>query len=535
MHSRIPIVPGFSGYDAVRVDGKVTIRDTRMKEFDSENSAIENIKSSYLGDNPFYSKDIVKNWEPYMRMAPADGKTGDPLTTKQISAKKIDMRGQGKNWNPTFYVNPMQDLDYMIIEGVTKTTFTGAAVNALTRFTVGTGFRPELELLEPTGDAAEDAAKIQDNQHIIKYLKAIDRYVNRRIKKRLNLTLIDQFTSLIDATNTFNRSALMHAFDVRSPFKYEGTTYKDVPTTLIYAHPRDLGLIETDPETMGLESVQWRFNYELIPVDKMIYLWNPLVSAKYHNAMFYGGSMVLPMMDAARTMRSIVGTDFPAMARSTWAGMPIIVVKPQGQDESQKLDEYTELTQRFVRGAPNFMLEDPDNVKINTIDFQPKVAEFMKLVDFLARYNVASLGLPQTMFFDETTSTRSTMLGKIQLALSTVINPLREQFGRQIVPQWWGKWFEMRYEGQKEFDEFEIKMVWNDLHIEKWFDKVESVNMVDSRQKLKNSAFGELAGIDDYENKVDENAEIIPGGDPSQMEPTETPDGPAEVRKKDAK
>ena len=143
------------------------------------------------------------------------------------------------------------------------------------------------------------------------------------------------------------------------------------------------------------------------------------------------------------------------------------------------------------------------------------MAEFQKLVDFLNRYCVACNGMPQTLFFDETTSTRSTMLGKIQLALSTVINPIRETYGRQIVPQWYDRWFRLLYKGDKVLEIFRIKMVWDDLHIEKWFDKIESVNAVDGRQTLRNDAYGELAGITNYVNKVDEKAEVVPGGDAS--------------------
>ena len=301
------------------------------------------------------------------------------------------------------------------------------------------------------------------------------------------------------------------------------------------AHPRDLGIIEVDTNRWTLESVQWRHNYDMVSLDDMIYMWNPLDSAKYHDAWFYGGSKVLPMMDAARTMRSIIGDDFPAMARSTWAGMPLISVKPQGSTDQEKIAEYENLAGRFVVGAPNFFLEDPEHTRVDQISFQPKVEEFRKLVDSLARYCVACIGMPQTLFFDETTSTRSTMLGKIQLAMSVVVNPIREQIGRQFSPQWYDKWFRLVYKNDPRLKEYRIRTAFNDLHIEKWFDKVEAVNMVDTRKPLKDKEYGELAGIDNYPNKVDKDAELVPGGDPSLIEQRDGKDGKLELSKKELK
>ncbi len=104
-------------------------------------------------------------------------------------------------------------------------------------------------------------------------------------------------------------------------------------------------------------------------------------------------------------------------------------------------------------------------------------------------------------------------IGKIQLAISTVINPLREQFGRQICAQWHQRWFELIDKEKSElFKKFRIKMVWNDLHIEERFDKIEAVNELDARHPLSDDAYGELIGIDNYPNKVDKNSEVTPGG-----------------------
>ena len=63
---------------------------------------------------------------------------------------------------------------------------------------------------------------------------------------------------------------------------------------------------------------------------------------------------------------------------------------------------------------------------------------------------------------------------------------------------------------------FKIKMVFEDLHIEEWFDKIEATNALDSRKQLTDKAYGEKAGIDNYTGDVETNAETIPGGSSSK-------------------
>ena len=452
-----------------------------------------------------------------------------PLSAAQIENKY----GQKNNWNPHYFINPMQDLDYIVIEAILKNTFVGALMNAFTKFIVGTGFKPELELINPDKENDENNInEINNNQEIINDLMEIDRQLDTNLSGQQDISFVEKISALIDTTNSFNRSALIFSYD--KPVKIRGKTYKQIPSGLKFAHARDLGIIEVTPDSWKLEAVQWRQAYYMVPSTDMMYLWNPLISAKYHNAWFYGGSMVLPMLDAARVIRKIIGVDFPAMAEATWAGMFILAVKPQGQTADQKRAEYKGVASNLVRGGPNILMEDPENLSFNSIDFSPKITEFKDLTDFLIRYCVATLGLPQTMFFDETTSTRATMIGKIQLAISTVINPIREQFGRQISSQWYQRWFELLYKDRPELLKiFRIKMGWNDLHIETWFDKIESVNEVDARHQLTHEAYGEMSGIENYVNKIDKDAETTPGGSGgNKINMSDGEGGSLEIKKK---
>lgn len=78
-------------------------------------------------------------------------------------------------------------------------------------------------------------------------------------------------------------------------------------------------------------------------------------------------------------------------------------------------------------------------------------------------------------------------------------------------------------------------MVWYDLHIETRIDKVEAVNELDSRLQLSDNAYGELAGIDNYPNKVDKNSEVTPGGGGKKIKMSDGDGNSLEIKKKKEK
>lgn len=472
------------------------------------NSAIE-IRQSFLGYEPQYDPQIVENWVPHMTLSVFDQEDGRPLTAAEIDAK----RQKTTQWIPHYFVNPMQDLDYITIEALTRFTFIGPLMDALTKFIVGTGFKPELELINPSGDKDKDSKEIEANQDIIDALIAIDNQLNQNAADHIDVPFKDKISALISCTTIFNRAALIFGYD--TPIEIDGKKYEQIPSSLKFAHPRDLGIIDVDPQTWRLRAVQWRNAFYMVPSRDMIYLWNPLISAKTRGSWLYGDSMVGPMIDASRVIRKNIGVNFPAMAEATWAGMYVLSVRPQGESKSEKEAEYKQIVSQMVRGGPNVLLEAPEDTRADVIDFAPKVLEFKELTEALIKYCVATTGLPHSMFYDEDSSNRATMIGKIQLAISTAINPMRAWIGRSIADQWYQRWFRLIciQKGKMDlFKKYRIKMTFSDLHIEEWFDKIEAVNNLDSRKQLTDEAYGDLAGIDGYKNKVEADAIVTPGG-----------------------
>ena len=464
------------------------------------------INSSVLGYDAPYDKALVENWEPSMFLSVMDDNTGHALSAAQINSRRQ------QDWIPTYFANPMQELDYITFEALSRSTIGGSIFQSIVKFLVGTGFRPELELINPSDDSVENQKEIDANKEVIQNLLQIDQQLTVDSKGHLDISFIEKISAIILNTLIFNRSALIFGYE--KPIEINGKIYNDIPSSIKFAHARDLGIIKVSPGTHRLEAVQWINAFDMIPTSEMIYLWNPLVSSKTRNSWFYGDSMMLPMIDSLRVIRKNIGVNFLAMAETSYAGRGVLSISPQGSTEQEKIDEYTQITKNMsVPATTHLLLEDPENTRFDNINYDAKVKEFAELNESLVKYSVATTGMPHSMFYDESASNRATMIGKIQLAIATVISPMREWIGRTISDQWYDRWFRLIYKDDKELlKKFRIKMVFDDLPITEWFDNVEAALELDSRKQLKDSKFGELTGISNYPDMVETDAETVPGG-----------------------
>ena len=418
---------------------------------------------------------------------------------------------------PHIYANPMQHLDYRIYETLLEHTFIGALADAFIRYLIGTGFKPELELINPSEGSEEENQKlIKANQKVISNLLEVDRQIDTNRASRIEETFQQKVAGMIMSSLMFNRGALM--FVRKEPIKVNGKIYPNIPSHLIPVHAQDLGMIDIDQETRTLKAVQWRHSTEpWTSVADMIYLWNPMTSSKRYNSRFYGTSILSPMISASKLLRQLLSDDFPAMATATWAGLYLLVVKNEGQTLEDKQREYQAVAQSLQPGTPGVLIKDPDDVTSFDIKFDPKIAEFHALFESMVKLCISVMGLPQVGFYDEAAANRATMVGKIQLTLSTTIEPIRQWIGESITTQWYQPIYEMIYKGDPILEKFKIKLSWNNLNIDEWFDKLEAALELDARQKLKTEEFGEMIGLDNYSTMVDPEAEVNAGGQPKKM------------------
>ncbi len=464
------------------------------------------LQPSLFGEEQ-YDTDIVNKWMPNLQLSVNDDLTGKPLSAAEITYK----RNTKQHWYPRFFSNPMQSLDYQTFEAHLRSTIGGPLMRSFVKFLVGKGFKPELELINPGEDSIENQKEIDANQDIIKALLQIEYQYSYDKNGYLDTSFQDKINALILNCLSFNRSAIIQRYDesvIVNDKKFSG-----LPTSGQNAHARELGIIEVDPLTARLKQVQWQNTNGMVDIDNTIYLWNSLASANTYNTTHYGDSTVIPMIDALRVIRTNIGVNFQAMGENAYSGLGLLFVKPKGQTVQQKIDEYIQVSGNIVPATTNILMEDPDDVRFDNVNYQPEVDKFVNMTESMIKYCAACLGMPHSMFYDEAASNRATMIGKIDLTIETVMNPLREWLDRALSPQTYDKWFRQIYQDNDELlKKFRIKMVFEDLHIAEWYDKVEAVNNLDSRHQLTDVAYGDMLGIDNYVGMIESGAETMPGG-----------------------
>ena len=535
---------------------------------------MDSYKVAYMSEDDV--NDLMSKYSPRQSLQRVDPQTYRVLTAAQMT--DIAKRTKEGSKTTSVYANPMQHLDYRIYETILKTTFIGSLTDTFLRYVIGSGFKPELEVIHPSSDKEADKKLIEDNQQVIRDLLEIDRQVdglpptnatvsssegvkpdeegkkkkdekpkngedvkndtvNRMLRmagvdgeseknkptaeqkdaeemsKSLDVSFKQKMAACIGSTLWYNRGALH--FRYTKPITIRGVDYEGViPNVVTFAHAQDLGMIKVDDETGAMTDVQIRTRQEdYTSVQDMIYLWNPVTSAKVHNSWFYGTSMLSPLITASKMLRTLLSETFPAMAKSTWAGVFFITIKNEGNTQASKQAEYQALANNFVTGGPNILIHDPEGVKLENVDFEPKITELRELAESMIKLAISAMGLPQVAFYDESASNRSTMVGKIQLVLRTTIEPMREWIGEEIAKQWYGRWFRYLYADQPELlSKLRIKINWADLHISEWTDSIDGALELDSRKQLKDVKFGDLLGMPDYPTMTEEDAETVPGG-----------------------
>ncbi len=457
-----------------------------------------------------YDEDTIKHWQPYMHLVVNDEITGKPLSAAQITYK----RNTRPEWFPRYFSNPAQSLDYITFEAHARSTIGGSLLRALVKFIVAKGFGPELELINPGEDSVENQKEIDSHQDIIRDLIQIENQLSFDKDGYLDLPYQDKVTALILNCLSFNRSALLSRYD--EPVKINDKNYGNIPTSMQFAHARELGMIRTNPYTARLEAFQWDNAGGFVEINDAVYLYNSLSSAVTHNSTWYGDSLYLPMIDALRVLRTNIGVNFTAMGENAYSGLALLSIRPEGQTAQEKEDEYDGISQRIVPATTNIMMKDPADTRLDNIQYQPEVDSFINMNESLVKYCAATLGMPHAMFYDESASNRATMIGKIQLAIATVIHPMRQWINRTVSPQTYDKWFRILNKDDDELlKKFKVNMKFKDLPIAEWYDMVEAANEIDGRKELTDVEYGKLMGLDNYSGMVNSDAETNPGGNGS--------------------
>ena len=437
-------------------------------------------RPSHAGGH-IYTQEEIEDHKPLFGIVPFDPATGKP----QLTA------AQGKTVFSKHYVNIMSDLDHLALESLINSTVLGPLSQTLVRFFVGNGLSPQVKLLNEDDLTAE-----QKETELEKYKYVLDALnkITAKIDRHNDVSWEDTITQLVQQTVDYGRGCILFD-DFTNPKK------------VMLVQSRDMGITEVD-DFCNFESVQFRFMNSQISKDDLVYLYNPIQTSQTYNAGVYGIPMLKPCIDSARALRKIP-KDLEKIATNSYAGSYLLTIKNQGQTQEDKESEYQQITRHFKPEGVNVLVEAPEDVKTETVNWSPEFEGLIKSGDYLKKDMIQALGLPMALL-DESVSNRASLLGKIQLTLKVQMLPVRELLSRQITRQFYQRHFERLYPDL--VDKIKIVLHFQELQISTWIDLMQAALSLDSRAQLTNQAMSELIGLQNYESMIEPNAEVTPGG-----------------------
>jgi hypothetical protein len=308
-------------------------------------------------------------------------------------------------------------------------------------------------------------------------------------------------------------------YDKKDPVKIGDKEFPNIPVNIVDFHPKDMGLVKISPESHKMTALQINQISGFVDVEDMIYLWNSDYAAPIWNSKYYGGSMMMPVIDAARVIRSTISSIIPAINENMVGGLYHIFIEPQGGTEAQKKEEYESITQATEFGTSNVFMISPDRVQYENVNFDPKISELIDMFQMLVKYILANANVPQIGFFDEAAANHATAVEKIQLTISTVINPMREWIGDEIARQWYNRIFEELYGEEDEVRKtFRIKVAFDDLQVETLKERAEGLEILERRAPLSHEKAEEILQIDGYVDSIDSDRESVPAREEFEVE-----------------
>ncbi len=523
------------------------------------------VVASESGNDPFIQKymgrKIPNNYIPRMQMQPRNVIFDkDTLQIKSIKAftaaeKKqfgaaLKVKGSKKVhfiW-PKYWLNPYQYQDYVILQDNYANTIAGRIIDVLVYFTLGNGIKPKLvPKHRDQFKSDEDLVKaLDDNRWLLDCLEAIDRDVSTssdpqpwktneehqseyipfysedesKIKNSYDTPLQQKWAAILTLALNFGREVAIPEIDPDdNEVKVQDKTFKNIPKIMKVIHPRDLGFNHVSPRTWKLLGIQlYNSNWILRPDQMMFFEWNP--HNPVYGAMYYGFALPQSMIGSARALRRIIEVDFPLIAKTRWSGMYWIFFKRKGEGLMTAEAEHSAILNSIRLDGINISLEDEpnDDVRIERLDLDPKIIELIEMARFLIQYMMAQVGMPQGLMFDEQALNRATLIGKIRSFIEGPIRKYRTWFLEAVSQQWYARMLRTMAEQDDDVKEvlkdFDVVADVEDFKLEYWPELVQAFLILSQLNPFKNEEIGKFLNIENYESKIDPDAEKppLPGG-----------------------
>ena len=443
--------------------------------------------------------------QPIERRTVTLGTDGSVLTASRIARQGRDAMSTALWAGGHRYANPHQDIEYLIIEACTSSTFWSAAMGTLMQLVMGKRIRPKLELIHETDDTAKDNETLEGLKWITDVMEENDRAIGPKPGDPVGRqSLYDTINEAVRCTKTYNRCAIL--INDRSTITVDGVDYPNMPSSLRFIHARDLGMVTVDSYG-DLKSVYWNEGGRQIEWQDMIYLWNSKDGEDRRGTKWFGTSLADGVLLSLRTLYQVLAVDSPVAMKALYGGSAIVTVDVSALDPSMRLRETNRIASALRPGSVSVLAANPGDVDVKPINVDVKATEQEATIRRIFMEICAALKIPISILFDESASNRATLIGKLVFTMKGSVEPIRDWIDRELGAQWYGEQLEIicRAAGREDLLELvRVHVAFDDLNLESDEKVMESLSKLVQMVPLNDRAILNTAGFPELVSEIDE-------------------------------
>jgi len=438
---------------------------------------------------------VIDTWEISNEVERVDIST---LITPNNKAK-FDQLSAGKAKKPTYraFRQPYLGLDMFLLQDIYANTPAGRVVDFVSYLISGGGFKPVLKLRDETPHKSdmkkmqEDIDKFDVENGITSKLIQIDKQIGNPARNATTYehTLEQKFDGLIKTALVFGK-----AMNVRIK---HGNTYDLYPI-----HPRDMVWNIVDDE-WKLQAVMTTLADEPYSMDQLIYAeWNP--ESPIYNVMYHGMSYMQRMLDSARALRRIKGTDMQLIAKKKWMGTGIIAMtKRDGRSDANAIASKLDAGKWCVSEET-----DPEKAyHVHEIPLSKGTEQVVDMATWLTNDIISLGGIPTTLFYDESSANHSVFDIRIRAFQKQIEEEFRSMAGAVFSKQWYMRNFYDIFGGTEIYDKYEVVCEFQPIDFSSLEERTKALDMIHKIFPVTPEFAGEQLKIDNFEDKIDAEAQ----------------------------
>ena len=408
---------------------------------------------------------------------------------------KFSQMSAARAKKPTYraFRQPYLGLDMFLLQDIYANTPAGRVVDFVSYLITGGGFKPVLKLRDETQHKSdmkkmqEEVDKFDDENKITSKLIQIDNTIGNpgRNSTTYEHTLFQKFDGMLKTALVFGK-----AMNVRIK---SGNTYD------LYAiHPRDMVWNIVD-EQWKLQAVMTTLADEPYTMDQLVYAeWNP--ESPIFNTMYHGFSYMQRMLDSARALRRIKGTDMQLIAKKKWMGTAIIAMtKRDGKSDAKMLVDKLDAGKWYASEET-----DPEKAyHVHEIPLSKGTEQVVDMATWLTNDIISLGGIPTTLFYDESSANHSVFDIRIRAFQKQIEEEFRSWASAVISKQWYMRNFYDIFGDTEIYEEYEIECEFKPIDFSSLEERTKALDMIHRIFPVTPEFAGEQLKIENFEDKID--------------------------------